>query len=498
VTVRRRLFGPFAVFIAAVAVISSARGQQPVQPFPVEVHPHNRNLNPDEVKNRIEWFLNRNQPGAKMPPAAGPNIEEMAELLKLFGQNPGANQKLDPKELERLKNQLGPKELERLKNHLDANPELRKQLEGMRPKGGPAPEFGKENRPPFDPRFKNEDRPPPPMGLKIDPPVKRPGPAGGEPPQPPPPVDRKGGPVNPTGPEQIGPPIGREMRPWEQPERPQDKAREAAAAMWERSIGPLDETPAVKSALFDIVEGTGDLKDPDGNSFWETLSKEFGDGKSLGNLLDGVDAGDGLKMSWEFPKFDWNFNWGTTRTPSLDPGTGGGSSRESWWSRWRRSPSSSSSGSSWFSGWRAPKWNIGIPALDGTWLPVVFLVAALIGGVLLWRWLARRGGADAARIDPYALGPWPVDPHRLASRQDVVVAFEHLSVLICGPVAKTWTHTTIAGSLAELAMAEPGRAMMLARLYELARYTPVEEPLTTAELAEARRLVCRLAGFGDD
>jgi hypothetical protein len=91
-----------------------------------------------------------------------------------------------------------------------------------------------------------------------------------------------------------------------------------------------------------------------------------------------------------------------------------------------------------------------------------------------------------------------VDPHRLASRQDVVAAFEHLSVLICGPVAKTWTHTTIAGALSELATAEPRRALMLARLYELARYTPVEEPLTTAELAEARRLVCRLAGFSDD
>jgi hypothetical protein len=121
-----------------------------------------------------------------------------------------------------------------------------------------------------------------------------------------------------------------------------------------------------------------------------------------------------------------------------------------------------------------------------------------VGGVFLWRWLARRGLPDTTRVDPYALGPWPVDPHRLSTRQDVVAAFEHLSVLICGPVARTWTHTTIAAALSELAMAEPERAMMLARLYELARYTPVEEPLTTAELAEARRLVCRLAGFSDD
>ena len=138
-----------------------------------------------------------------------------------------------------------------------------------------------------------------------------------------------------------------------------------------------------------------------------------------------------------------------------------------------------------------------MPSLDGTWWPLLFVIAALVGGVFLWRWLARRG-TDPMRIDPYALGPWPVDPHHLRTRQDVVIAFEHLSVLLCGEVAKTWTHTTIAAALSEVALAEPARAMMLARLYELARYTPVDEPLTTAELAEARRLVCRLAGFSDD
>lgn len=138
-----------------------------------------------------------------------------------------------------------------------------------------------------------------------------------------------------------------------------------------------------------------------------------------------------------------------------------------------------------------------MPSLDGTWWPLLFVIAALVGGVFLWKLLSRRG-IDPTRIDPYALGPWPVDPHHLQTRQDVVTAFEHMSVLLCGPIAKTWTHTTIAGALSDLAMAEPQRALMLARLYELARYTPVEEPLTTAELAEARRLVCRLAGFSDD
>ena len=77
----------------------------------------------------------------------------------------------------------------------------------------------------------------------------------------------------------------------------------------------------------------------------------------------------------------------------------------------------------------------------------------------------------------------------------MVLAFEYLSVLICGPTAKTWTHNTIAEALSELAATHGETAVMLARLYELARYAPLDEALTTAELAEARRLICSLAGM---
>ena len=73
-------------------------------------------------------------------------------------------------------------------------------------------------------------------------------------------------------------------------------------------------------------------------------------------------------------------------------------------------------------------------------------------------------------------------------------AFEYLSVLICGPPAKTWTHNTIADALSELAATHGETAVMLARLYELARYAPLDEPLTRDELMEARELVCGLAG----
>ncbi|QDU21532.1 hypothetical protein [Urbifossiella limnaea] len=497
-TNRRRVFGCSAAFFVAVMLVSSAQAQP--QPFPGQRDP--RDPSTDEVKRRLEAFLNRDRAGGAgvqpFPNAVTPEqMQRIAELAKQLGLNPGGNGKLTPDQMK----QLG----ERLKNDPRFNE--------MKQNGG-APPFG------FNPE--KGTRPPTRIEGKGDPFEFDKGdgtgkavPDRGDPRPVPPPklvpptLDKNGERLVP--PPQVFPPEPRpglkdpgvEIPPWDQPASPQDKARQAAAAMWEKGIGPLDETPAVKKALFDIVDGTGDLKDPDGNGLWDSLSKDLGDGKGFGDLFNGLDGGGdwdlGGGADWSFPKMNWNFNWGSSRPPDIGSA---GPARESWFSRWRKSSSSSSSssspGSSWFSGWKAPRWNIGIPALNGTWWPVLFLILALVGGVFLWRLIAKYRRPDVNEIDPYALGPWPVDPHHLRSRADVVVAFEHLSVLLCGEVAKTWTHTTIAGALSEMAMAEPARAMMLARLYELARYTPIDEPLTTAELAEARRLVCRLAGFTDD
>ena len=492
-TVRRRLLGSSAVFVASVVFVTSVRAQ-----------PGRNTGDPttDAIKARLEAFLNRNRGGGgegpPFPNGISPEqLQRLAEIAKELGINPGAGGKLNPEQLKQLSEKL------------KADP----RFKGMKENGGP---------PPFEFNPDNAKRPNPPIDGKGGPatfkdggPFKLPPDKVTPRPMPQPPPDmpvfpNKNG-QRPDGPKrpdlqlpdlQPGPKDqGVELPPWQKPESPQDKARQAVAAMWEKSVGPLDETPAVKKALFDIVDGTGDLKGPDGEGLWDSLTKDLGEGKGFGDLFNGLDTSGDWNLGntdWSFPKLNWNFNWGNSRPPDIGSA---GPARESWFSRWRRSPSSSSSstssGSSWFSGWKAPRWNIGMPSLDGTWWPLLFVIAALVGGVFLWKWFARRG-IDPMRIDPYALGPWPVDPHHLRTRQDVVIAFEHLSVLLCGEVAKTWTHTTIAGALSELAMAEPQRAMMLARLYELARYTPIEEPLTTAELAEARRLVCRLAGFTDD
>lgn len=273
-------------------------------------------------------------------------------------------------------------------------------------------------------------------------------------------------------------------QPFDAVETPRERALRAAASLWEHNIGPLDETPAVKRALFEIVEGTENLKDPQGNSLWDTLSREAEGNRSLSDFLDNAATGEGLKM----PKLDFSFgSWGNS---TADIGQGEASSNspgESWWSRRRSSasgPSSTGSG-----------WEFGVPGFGGSWGPVVLLAVVLLGTLIWWRFWYLRDPRMEPALAVAGLGSWPIDPRRIASRKDVVLAFEYLSVLICGPSAQTWTHTTIAQALADLATTHGRVAPMLARLYELARYAPLNEPLTTDELVEARRLVCQLSGL---
>ncbi|MBX9582879.1 MAG: hypothetical protein K2X87_21435 [Gemmataceae bacterium] len=287
-------------------------------------------------------------------------------------------------------------------------------------------------------------------------------------------------PANPATPPDVA------LAPPEADEPPRAKAMRAAAGLWERNVGPLDETPAVKQILLDVVEATGDLKDGEGNNFWESLGKEAGEATSFSDFLNGAAGG---AENWSMPRLE---------LPSLGPGGGGGPTLPEvgggggWWERnfGGRPRTPSVDGPSGGLGI-----DFGIPGMEGSWLPVVLLAAVLLGALVWWRfWLLKDDRAAPAAAFG-GLGAWPVDPRRITTRADVTRAFEYLSVLVCGPAAKTWTHNTIARALADLAETHGEAAVMLARLYELARYTPADEPLTTAELAEARRLVCRLAGL---
>jgi hypothetical protein len=306
----------------------------------------------------------------------------------------------------------------------------------------------------------------PPM---IDPRTGRPVPDPMNPPDPNRPFD----PNNPLG------------KPNESPEQmAKTKAVETATALWEKNVGPIEESPAVKRALIDLVsdpEVLDSLKDGKGDGLFDFLKDADNDGK-FGDLFNGGESG------WDLPKLDWNLNWGNSNN-NLDLPRSNSSNRDRWGSdrpsRWGSSGSSSGLGSFDFGG------------VQISWLFILILLALIVAAVVWWKWNSLFTPQSALAFAGDGPGGWPLDPRAINTREDVVKAFEYLSVLICGPGAKTWTHSTIADELTVLAATHGETAVKLARLYELARYAPLDEPLTRLELLEARRLVCDLAGVDE-
>ncbi len=133
-------------------------------------------------------------------------------------------------------------------------------------------------------------------------------------------------------------------------------------------------------------------------------------------------------------------------------------------------------------------WGGGTIALLG--LAVLMLMLWTMGG---WsRWRTARGEPGEWR-----LGPWPVSPAAVSTRQDVVRAFEYLALLRLGLNAGTRHHWELAERLGEGGGSDPVRrraAEQLAGFYEQARYAPEGEPLSPQKLAEARQALCLLAG----
>ena len=112
-----------------------------------------------------------------------------------------------------------------------------------------------------------------------------------------------------------------------------------------------------------------------------------------------------------------------------------------------------------------------------------------------WKFLPMIKEARARRLQPLpGQGPWPVDPRTIHDRESLVIAFEYLSILVCGNGAVVWNHMTIAEALRDALPDREHLAEPLARLYAVARYTPLREEIPESAYAEARRCLCALAG----
>lgn len=425
----------------------------------------------DLAQKHKNQFPNKGNGG---PP---PNLtkEDIAKLLQLKPNGDDDPFKVRPKELD--PRQLPPFD----PRNPNFDPKRFPKIDPLNP-----PQFDPDTkfpidpntREPFDPRNGQPIDPKNPP--RIDPPPPNPDQPPQVNPQPNPPV-RPMPPPNPDANRKFDPqnPLG---TPRESPDKvAKTKAVEAATALWEKNVGPIDESPGVKQAILELVndsDAMDALTDGKGNNIFDALDKDTGNGEKFGDWFSDGDS------KWEWPKFD--FGWGRGRGDDLDFGSH--RERDTSWShdspRTRGSSSMDSMGS------------FSVGSMQVPVLLLLLILAAIVAAVVWWKWgslLQRRQAVGVSE----ASGGWPLDPREINTREDVVKAFEYLSVLICGAGAKTWTHSTIADELGALAVSEPETALKLARLYELARYAPLDEPLTRAELLEARRLVCELAGIDE-
>lgn len=312
------------------------------------------------------------------------------------------------------------------------------------------------------------------LGKPGDPPPQLPKP-GDRPPSLPNPMQ----PVPQPGQPPVPPVQNLKPQPPPRPGQPNPNSEQAQGAvqMWEQTVGPIDSTPAVKDAIIDLFgNGTGGT---DGKPFWDGMDGGGGSSSSSSNssgfwkFLDGSGGSTG-GSNWNTPSWMKNFSAGSSpSTPSA--------------------PKSSASGPSMpgFGGMGG----MGLAGLGTVGTVILILIVAAVVGFLLWKFLPMIKEARNRRLQPLpGQGPWPVDPRTLRDRESLVIAFEYLSVLVCGNGAVVWNHMTIAEALRDALPDREHLAEPLARLYAVARYTPLREEIPESAYAEARRCLCALAG----
>jgi hypothetical protein len=134
-----------------------------------------------------------------------------------------------------------------------------------------------------------------------------------------------------------------------------------------------------------------------------------------------------------------------------------------------------------------------LPTVSSLETLAVWLLCLGIAVVFIWQVSkliprqARRGRHVAD------LGPWPADPRSVATRAELIQAFDHVALLLLGRRARSWHHHAVARAVAQRDVRLLDTATGLAALYEHARYTPGPEPLSDDDCEQARRALVQLA-----
>jgi hypothetical protein len=136
----------------------------------------------------------------------------------------------------------------------------------------------------------------------------------------------------------------------------------------------------------------------------------------------------------------------------------------------------------------------GAAMAGGTFTVLLVIAAVLVGGFLAWRLIIRPMQLANRATTETAIGPWPVDPARIRTREDLVKAFDHLALRSGGLPARLWHHRQAANKLGAEDPHRRQTAANLAETYARARYAPPAEPLDEPTALRARRDLCALAG----
>jgi hypothetical protein len=137
--------------------------------------------------------------------------------------------------------------------------------------------------------------------------------------------------------------------------------------------------------------------------------------------------------------------------------------------------------------------NIGGPSLPAvsTWLTwLLLIVLFLLTSWQILRWNKRSKVVADERVQ---LGPWPVRPEAVLTRSELVQAFDYLALLTLSHDVQSWNHHAIARSWRDKSPTCAESAVVLALLYEQARYTEGPDALTDSQRDQARRSLLQIA-----